>query len=106
MTDATIPNDALFRAQVTRLFERSAFYRDKLNRAGFSTVDDVGGSSRSASCRSRRRMKCAPHSRRLCPGFLPRGLSYACRRPKLFTEAEWQLTARRSPKPDRPDTAP
>ena len=43
MTDATIPDDALFRAQVARLFDRSAFYRDKLNEAGFSTADDVGG---------------------------------------------------------------
>lgn len=24
-------------------------------------------------------------------GFVPRGLSYACQRPKLFTEAEWQI---------------
>ncbi|NMG37749.1 AMP-binding protein [Chelativorans sp. ZYF759] len=43
MTDATIPDDALFRAQVTRLLAHSAFYRDKLNQAGFATVDDVGG---------------------------------------------------------------
>ncbi|WP_292716376.1 hypothetical protein, partial [Mesorhizobium sp.] len=26
-------------------------------------------------------------------GFLPRGLSYACRRPKLFTEADGRLSA-------------
>lgn len=34
-----------------------------------------------------------PHSHRLVPrGFLPRGLSYACRRPKLFTQADRQLS--------------
>lgn len=43
MTDATIPDDALFRAQIARLFGRSAFYRDKLNKAGFASADDVGG---------------------------------------------------------------
>src|ERR1700735_4669119 len=26
-------------------------------------------------------------------GFVPRGLSYAKRRPKLFTQADWQLSA-------------
>jgi hypothetical protein len=28
-------------------------------------------------------------------GFVLRGLSYACRRPKLFTEADWQLSGAR-----------
>jgi phenylacetate-CoA ligase len=43
MTDVSLPDDALFRAQVTRLFERSTFYREKLNRAGFATAAAVGG---------------------------------------------------------------
>lgn len=43
MTDVTIPDDALFRAQIASLFERSAFYREKLTHAGFATAQDVGG---------------------------------------------------------------
>ena len=43
MTDAGIPDDVLFRRQIACLFERSAFYRNKLTQAGFATPDDVGG---------------------------------------------------------------
>jgi phenylacetate-CoA ligase len=32
-----------YQAQIARLFERSAFYRDKLDRAGFASAADVGG---------------------------------------------------------------
>lgn len=45
MTAATIPDDVLFRAQIARLFERSAFYREKLRGAGFAEPEDVGGLS-------------------------------------------------------------
>lgn len=46
MTDATIPDDVLYRRQIARLFERSVFYREKLTRAGFATPEDVGGLER------------------------------------------------------------
>jgi len=36
-------SDELYRRQVARLFERSAFYREKLARAGFVSPKDVGG---------------------------------------------------------------
>jgi phenylacetate-CoA ligase len=36
-------DDAAYQAQIAYLLERSAFYRDKLARAGFHTVEDVGG---------------------------------------------------------------
>ena len=36
-------HDALYRAQLGRLFERSAFYREKLRAAGFASPTDAGG---------------------------------------------------------------
>jgi len=36
-------SDELYRRQIARLFERSAFYREKLSRAGFVSPQDVGG---------------------------------------------------------------
>jgi phenylacetate-CoA ligase len=36
-------DDASYRAQLAYLFERSAFYREKLTGAGFASVDAVGG---------------------------------------------------------------
>ena len=36
-------DDASFRAQLAYLFERSAFYREKLRAAGVETADDAGG---------------------------------------------------------------
>jgi phenylacetate-CoA ligase len=36
-------SEAAYRAQIARLFERSAFYRDKLRAAGFAAAPAVGG---------------------------------------------------------------
>jgi phenylacetate-CoA ligase len=36
-------SDELYRRQIARLFERSAFYREKLSRAGFVSPADAGG---------------------------------------------------------------
>ena len=36
-------DDATYRRQIAYLFERSRFYRDKLTRAGFGSVESVGG---------------------------------------------------------------
>ena len=41
--------DRRYRAQIARLFEHSAFYRDKLSAAGFAEAQDVGGLDRIAS---------------------------------------------------------
>ncbi len=41
-------DDALYRAQIAYLFERSRFYRDKLARAGFDSPAAVGGLGRIA----------------------------------------------------------
>jgi phenylacetate-CoA ligase len=41
--------DRRYRAQIARLFEHSAFYRDKLSAAGFAEEQDVGGLDRIAS---------------------------------------------------------
>jgi phenylacetate-CoA ligase len=38
-----MPSDALFRRQIARLFERSAFYREKLAHADFGSREAVGG---------------------------------------------------------------
>src|SRR5438477_7471502 len=38
-----MPQQAAFRAQIARLFERSPFYRDKLRAAGFASAEAVGG---------------------------------------------------------------
>jgi phenylacetate-CoA ligase len=40
---ATEAQDATYRAQLARLFARSAFYRDKLTAAGFASPEAVGG---------------------------------------------------------------
>ncbi len=42
-------DDAAYRAQIARLFERSAFYRDKLRAAGFDSPQKVGGLERIAA---------------------------------------------------------
>src|SRR5689334_2057636 len=39
-------DDALYRAQVAGLYERSPFYVDKLRAAGFGSASDVGGLDR------------------------------------------------------------
>ena len=36
--DQLVLDDAIYRAQLAYLFDRSAFYRDKLGIAGFATV--------------------------------------------------------------------
>ena len=36
-------DDALFRLQIAWLLERSAFYRDKLSKAGFEAPQEIGG---------------------------------------------------------------
>jgi phenylacetate-CoA ligase len=41
--DQVAQDDESYRAQVVYLFERSAFYREKLGAAGLSTAEDVGG---------------------------------------------------------------
>ena len=43
MTDATLSDDVLYRRQVAYLYERSAFFRNKLVSAGFVSPEDVGG---------------------------------------------------------------
>jgi phenylacetate-CoA ligase len=47
-TEQLAADDASYRAQLTYLFERSAFYREKLTRAGVSSADDAGGLERIA----------------------------------------------------------
>jgi phenylacetate-CoA ligase len=42
-------SEAAYRAQIARLFERSAFYRDKLCAAGFASAEAVGGLERIAA---------------------------------------------------------
>ena len=42
-------HDPVFRRQIASLFERSAFYRDKLRAAGFGSPEDVGGLERIAA---------------------------------------------------------
>jgi phenylacetate-CoA ligase len=42
-TSVDAADDAAYREQVAYLFERSAFYRDKLTAAGFASARDVGG---------------------------------------------------------------
>ncbi len=41
--DQALGDDALYRAQIAYLFERSHFYREKLTRAGFKSAPAVGG---------------------------------------------------------------
>jgi phenylacetate-CoA ligase len=41
--DQVVLDDAIYRAQLAYLFDRSAFYRDKLGAAGFATVAAAGG---------------------------------------------------------------
>jgi len=41
-------DDATYRAQIARLFERSPFYRDKLRAVGFDAAEKVGGLERIA----------------------------------------------------------
>ena len=45
----------LYLAQIDYLFERSRFYRGKLERAGFATHGAVGGLEAIAGCRSPKR---------------------------------------------------
>jgi phenylacetate-CoA ligase len=42
-------SERAYREQIARLFERSAFYRDKLRAAGFASADAVGGLDRIAA---------------------------------------------------------